>query len=142
MAERGLKDKHKCTVENVIQLSREPVMHLTIVSTSLAQLTFAFEFLKHFVRRTVAVNWIEFIIATHRLHGGNKKSLIFSRHCYLVFHFYLKAVRSAQHDLSVGDTCIYANVVLTIRIVLALQHAHLAMRLRRRPLDAIVGILL
>lgn len=73
MAERGLKDKHKCMVAIVIQLSREPVMQLTIVSTSLAQLTFAFEFLKHFVRRTVAANWIEFIIATHRLHGGNRK---------------------------------------------------------------------
>lgn len=76
MAERGLKDKHKCMVAIVIQLSREPVMQLTIVSTSLAQLTFAFEFLKHFVRRTVAANWIEFIIATHRLHGGNRKKKV------------------------------------------------------------------
>lgn len=99
-----------------------------IVFTSLDQPTFAFEFLKHFVRRTVAVNWIGLIVATHRLE--RKRSVITSLLRRSAMRLYLKAVRSAQHNLSVGDTCIDANVVLTIRIVFSLQHTHLPMRFR------------
>lgn len=82
-------------------------------------LTFAFEFLLHFEQRSIALDGIKLVIATH----------------------WLERVRSAQHDLLVGDTRVYSNVILTVRVVLPLQYTHLTMRLRRRPLDAIIAIL-
>lgn len=57
------------------------------------------------------------------------------------FYVYLKAVRSAQHDLTVGDTCKDANVVLTVRVIFPLQYAHLTVRFGWRPLNMIIGIL-
>jgi hypothetical protein len=97
------ENEHKCCVVIVIRLARE--LTLTIMQFNekcfLVDLilTFAFKFLQHFVRRAVAGNWIEFIVATHRF----------------------EAIRSAQHNLTVGDTCIDSNVVLAVRVVFALE---------------------